>query len=60
MSAAGESLTLSVAETAAALGVSTQLVYDMAGRGELRVIRMGRRVVVPRIVLDELLSGRAS
>jgi len=39
--------TITVAEYAATLDVSTDAVYEAAGRGELRVLRVGRRVTIP-------------
>lgn len=35
-----------VQETAASLGVSTDLVYDLIGRGELNAVRAGRRKLI--------------
>ena len=39
--------TITVAEYAATVGVSTDCVYEAASRGELDVLRVGRRIVVP-------------
>jgi excisionase family DNA binding protein len=50
-------LTLTVPEFAEALGVSPRLVYERVGRGEIRAVRIGRRVLIPAGVLDELLGG---
>lgn len=52
----GERLTYTVPEAAIALGVSARLVYDMASRGDIQSIRLGRRVVIPRIAVDRLLE----
>lgn len=49
-------LTLSVAEVAEALGVSRRTVYDMVADGRLRALNLGRRVVIPRVALEELLG----
>lgn len=47
--------TISVQEYAATIGVSADTVYEAAARGELRVLRIGRRVLVPTVaVLAEL------
>jgi excisionase family DNA binding protein len=47
--------TITVCEYAATVGVAPDTVYDAAGRGELRVLRIGRRVLVPTVaVLAEL------
>jgi excisionase family DNA binding protein len=47
---------LSVAEVAAALGVHPLTVYGAIQRGEIRAARIGRRVVIPKTVLVELLE----
>jgi len=53
-----ERLTLSVDEAALLLGVSRQSAYAAARAGELPVLRLGRRILVVRKALDELLAGR--
>jgi excisionase family DNA binding protein len=49
--------TCSVEETAVFLGIGRTLAYELIRRGEfpLPVIRLGRRIVVPRAALDDLL-----
>ena len=49
-------LTLSVAEAAHVLGVSRTLAYELAHTGELRTVKLGRRLVVPRSAVTELLE----
>lgn len=49
-------LTLTVAEAAALLGISRRLVYDAINRGELRAISIGRRLVIPRVAIEEILG----
>lgn len=49
-----ERRTLTVVEVAEALGVGRQTVYDAIARGDIRCIRIGRRIVIPRDVLTEL------
>lgn len=55
-----ERLTLTVKEAAAVLGISKNLAYELARRGELPgVIRLGeKRMVVSAIQLDNLLKGQ--
>ncbi len=50
-------LTLSVSEAAAVLGISRTSAYECVRSGELRAIRLGRRLVVPRVAIEELLTG---
>lgn len=50
-------LTLSVEEAARLLGISRTLAYDLVRRGELPRLRLGRRVVVPRQALQDMIGG---
>jgi excisionase family DNA binding protein len=52
-------LTLSVTEAAQLLGISRAFAYELVARGELPSLRLGRRVVVPRRALEELIEGAA-
>lgn len=52
-----DSLVLSVAEAAAALGVSDDLVYELTERGELPCLRFGRRKVIPRRAIELLVES---
>jgi excisionase family DNA binding protein len=47
----------SIEETAQATGLSVRTVRRRIAAGDLAVRRVGRRVVVPRSALDELLGG---
>jgi excisionase family DNA binding protein len=51
-----EPLTMSVEDAARLLGVSRGLAYEAARKGELPTIRLGRRLLVPRQRLLELLG----
>lgn len=53
---ANEKLTLTVEETAELMGIGRGTAYDAVKRGEIPSIRIGRRVVVPREALLQLLS----
>lgn len=50
-------LTLTVEEAAALLGISRAFAYEAVRRGEIPSIRIGRRVLVPRVALDRLVGG---
>jgi len=50
-------LTLSVSEAAELLGVSRDLVYELVAQRELPALRLGRRIVLPRRALEELVNG---
>ncbi len=49
-------LTLSVEETAKLLGIGRNLCYDRVKTGEIPVIKIGRRLLVPRSALEKLLA----
>ena len=55
-----ERLGLSVAEAAAALGVSEDLIYELIARGDLPCLHLRRRKVIPlraiQLVLDAALE----
>ncbi len=48
--------TVTVEEAAQMLGISRSSAYECVRRGELRALRLGRRLVVPRAALEELLG----
>ena len=52
--------TLDLPELAARLGVSRSSIYRWADAGEIPTIRLGRRRLVPRAVVDDLLSPRSA
>ena len=48
-------LVYTVAEAGALLGISRAFAYELVARGELPVIRLGRRRLVPKVALQALL-----
>ena len=46
---------LCVAEAAELLGISRALAYDLVRRHELPSVRLGRRILVPRVAIEQLL-----
>jgi len=48
---------LRIDETAQYLGISRGLVYELAKRGDLRVVSFGRLLRVPREALAALVLG---
>jgi excisionase family DNA binding protein len=46
-----ERLVFTVAEAGELLGISRAFAYELVARGELPVIRLGRRIVVPKPAL---------
>lgn len=51
-------MTLSVAEAAEQLGVSTRFAYDLANRADFPTIRLGRRIRVSRDGLREWVHNK--
>jgi len=49
-------LTLTVEEAAHLLGISRGLAYELARCGKLPVIRLGHRILIPRVALEKMLS----
>jgi excisionase family DNA binding protein len=52
-------LVFSVEETAVLLGISRAFAYELVARGEIPSLRLGRRIVVPRVSIDELVARAA-
>ena len=53
-------MTMTVAEAALALGVGRGTAYEMARDGRLPVLKIGRRLLVPRVALERLVEGGLS
>jgi excisionase family DNA binding protein len=53
---ASDRLVLTVAEAGELLGISRAFAYELAARGDLPVIRLGRRIVVPKAALLRLVE----
>ena len=50
-------LTLTVEEAAALLGISRAFAYEAVTRGEIPSIRIGRRILVPKVALERFLAN---
>ena len=49
-------MTMTVGEAAKLLGISRNLCYEAVARGEIPVVRVGKRLLIPRVVLERLLT----
>lgn len=49
--------TFTVCQAAKVLGIGRSLAYEAAARGELPTVRIGTRILVPRLALEEFLSA---
>jgi len=52
-------MTLTVNETAERLGIGRNQAYEAVKRGEIPVVRIGRRLLVPMAALDRLMNANA-
>jgi excisionase family DNA binding protein len=52
----GESLAVSVREAAKMLGLSRASAYEAVRTGQIPSLRFGKRIVVPRVALNRMLS----
>lgn len=52
-----ERLTYSVLEAAQKLGLSKNSVYQACAKGEIPHIKIGKRILIPKVSLERLLSG---
>ena len=51
-----ERLTLTVEEAASLLGISRAFAYESVHRGDIPSIRLGRRILIPRSLLEKLVD----
>ena len=51
-----ERLTLTVEEAGDLLGISRALAYEMARTGRLPTLRFGKRIVVPKKAIENMLE----
>jgi excisionase family DNA binding protein len=53
-------LVCTVAESGELLGISRAFAYELVARGELPVVRLGRRGLVPKVALVALVEADQS
>ena len=51
-----ERLCLTVPEAAAMLGLSRNFTYELVKQKQLPVIKFGKRLLIPRVALEEMLK----
>jgi excisionase family DNA binding protein len=52
-----EPLTLSVPVAAAMVGIGRSTLYELVQSGDVRCVRLGKRIVIPITVIEALLRG---
>ena len=52
--------TLSIEEAAKALGIGRNQAYEAAHRGDIPIIKIGKRLLVPRAAFERMLNGEVS
>ena len=55
-SSGGRRLTITIPEAAERLGIGRNQAYEAARRGEIPVIRIGKRMVVPVLAFERMLG----
>jgi excisionase family DNA binding protein len=50
-------LTMTVEEAAIALGISRAFAYEAVAKGDIPCIRIGRRILIPKVALEKLLGS---
>jgi excisionase family DNA binding protein len=48
---------LTVSEAAELLGVSRAFAYELVARGELPAVRLGRRIMIPRVGIQRIIEN---
>jgi excisionase family DNA binding protein len=54
-----ERQTLKIEEAAKILGIARNTAYDAVKTGQLPTIKIGKRLLVPKVALDRLLENAA-
>ena len=52
-----ERLTYTIPEAAQLLGISARHAFTSARRGDIPILRIGHRMVVPKAALEAMLAG---
>jgi excisionase family DNA binding protein len=50
-------LAYSVKEVRGFLGIGETLIYELLAKGQLRSVKAGRRILIPKSSLDAFLAG---
>jgi len=53
-----EKLTVNVEEAGRMLGISRPTAYDRVEDGSIPSIKLGRRILVPKIAIERMLNGQ--
>jgi excisionase family DNA binding protein len=51
--------TYTIAEAAKKLGIGKNSAYEAAKRGDIPVVKVGKRLLVPMVALERMLTGAA-
>jgi excisionase family DNA binding protein len=50
--------TYTIAEAAKKLGIGKNSAYEAAKRGDIPVVKVGKRLLVPSVAFDQMLAGK--
>jgi len=53
-------LCISIPEAALMLGISRNLAYELVKRHELPIVKLGKRLVIPKVALQKMLEGSSN
>ena len=48
--------TMKVEEAAAQLGISRNAAYEAVRRGEIPAVKIGKRILVPKVAIDRMIQ----
>ena len=51
-----ERATLTIPEVGRILGIGRQTAYEMARQGKIPVLRLGKKLLVPKVALERMLA----
>lgn len=52
--------TITIVEAARHLGIGRNQAYEAAKRGEIPSIKIGKRLLVPKVALERMLNGEVA
>lgn len=50
-------LTITIPQAALMMGICRQAAYNAANKGEIPVVRVGKRLLVPRLAFEQMFGG---
>ncbi len=57
---AKQTVAFNIKDTAKMLGIGRNQAYEAARRGDIPTIRIGKRILVPKVALERMLKTRGA